>query len=192
MKSVSIQFSRIAFSLGLLMGLFLSSSASVVVYRTYQEYESNRGTAYDDYKGATVQMGKVTMTLTKGGLEEKVKCSEIWGLTYNDKLFRIDKMGSPVMLWSQGKVCFYENGTAHMEAMRKGREVATVSSGFVNYISHDLKSPVQELPIGMGQVKKEVNAFVAEQPESASLFECIGKINDPDKTRECVKTFEGK
>ena len=192
MRTSQNQLLRFACVFFFFLAIHLSAVANVVVFRTYQDFENKRGETYDDYLGGVVQMGKLTMELSKGVLKENVKCSEIWGFTYNDKLFRVNRMGSPVLVISQGKVCFYENGVAHMEAMRKGKAVATVSSGFVNFISHDLKSTILEMPMGMGQIKKEKEAFIAEQPETSSLFECIGKFNDPDKTRECVKTFEGK
>jgi hypothetical protein len=76
--------------------------------------------------------------------------------------------------------------------MRKGKEEAVVSSGFINFISPNLQGTILEMPIGMGQIKKEVKEFVAEHPETASLFECIGNVNQWENTRECVKAFEGQ
>lgn len=183
---------RLLWTVLLITTFYFSASASVVVFRTYDDFFNKKGIEYDDYKHAIIQMGRCTLTLTKGGKEEKVKCVDIWGFTYQDKLFRVDRFGAPVLLYNQGKICYWENGTSHMEAMRKGKEEVVVSSGFFNHISHSINSPIQELTWGMGQIKKEVNAFIAEQPETQSLFDCIGKVNDWQKTRDCVKTFEGK
>ena len=97
--------------------------AQAFVHTTSEEYLKLRtydptlpiGEPVGEFVDLYPVFGQWTLFFIKDGLERKVKCKDIWGFTYKGILFRITDEGPiPVRLMTEGQVCYYENGIAHL------------------------------------------------------------------------------
>lgn len=78
--------------------------AQVAVYRSFEDFQNGNGEMYEDYIGYSHFKRGVKLLLKKDGKTIKIHCKEIWGLTYKDALFRIDKKyNQPTRVLSIGK-----------------------------------------------------------------------------------------
>ena len=135
--------------------------------------------------------GQWTLFFLKDSVERKVKCKDIWGFTYKGILFRITDEGPiPVRLMTEGEVCYYENGVAHLKMQRDNVELAEYEIGQSAYLSKDIKSPIVPARFKDGDARSISGRFREEHPELERLCTCIGASEDMDRTRQCVVDFE--
>lgn len=136
-------------------------------------------------------MGAWTLIFEKDGAKRKVKCKDIWGFTYKGVLFRISDEGPiPVRLMTEGEVCYYENGFAHLYMQRDNSELAGFEVGYSAYLSKDIKGPIVPA-LFTSEDERSVSAKFREQyPSLEPLFTCIGGTDDMANTRQCVVDFE--
>ncbi len=136
-------------------------------------------------------MGQWTLIFQKDGTKRKVKCKDIWGFTYKGILFRINDEGPiPVRLMTEGAVCYYENGFAHLYMQRDSTELAGFEYGHASYLSKDIKGPIVPAVFKEGDQKSVSSRFRSEYPALEPLFKCIGAQAEMDPIRQCVVDFE--
>lgn len=136
-------------------------------------------------------MGQWTLIFTKDGTRRKVKCRDIWGFTYKGVLFRINEEGPiPVRLMTEGTVCYYENGFAHLFMQREGKELAEYEVGHASYLSMDLKSPIVPAFFTASDARSTSARFRREHPILEPMFRCMEGHEGLDTIRQCVVDFE--
>ncbi|HNU56270.1 MAG TPA: hypothetical protein PKN30_06720 [Flavobacteriales bacterium] len=136
-------------------------------------------------------MGQWTLLFEKDGVKRKVKCKDIWGFLYKGVLFRINDEGPiPVRLMTEGEVCYYENGFAHLRMVRDDLEVATYDVGNAAYLSKDLKGPIVPARFKADDTRSPSGLFRTEYPMLEPLYRCIGDNDQMDPIRQCVVDFE--
>ena len=170
----------------------LAAHAEVVIYKTYQVYKDDKGEKYDDYHGFQHTKGNVILSFLKDDKKTKIACKDMWGFKYNDILFRTDvKNNQPVRVVVVGKICYYENGIAHLGMIRDKKDEGSFTIGNFCYLSKDLNSELLPMPKAMiMESKKEVNKFKAGNPQYKELFDCIEKNYTYQHVRTCVDEFE--
>lgn len=160
----------------LFLTLFISLTidAQVTVYITEDDYPNKAGVVYEDYSGWTSSGSNVTIVLLDKGNKVKLKCADIWGFVYKDKLFRVDKFNNqPVMLLHQGNACVYRPGCSALSELKN--PTAQFVSAFEeahSYISHSLSTPVIPIRGWIDETKTEIGRFRAEHPEHEKLLKC--------------------
>lgn len=113
-------------------------------------------------------MGNATLLLKKNGEKAKFQCTDIWGFTYNSALFRISPaIGQPMLVTSIGKLCYHENGLAHLRMIESGDDYAFFEVGQYFNLSKDLNSEV------IYEYEKYLKKFRDENPEYKDVYECI-------------------
>jgi len=136
-------------------------------------------------------MGQWTLLFEKDGVKRKVKCKDIWGFLYKGVLFRINDEGPiPVRLMTEGAVCYYENGFAHLKMLRDDQEVALYDVGNAAYLSKDLKGAIVPARFKDDDTRSVSARFRTEYPALESLYRCIGERDEMDPIRQCVVDFE--
>lgn len=149
------------------------------------------GEAVGDFVDLYPNMGAWTLLFKKDGVERKVKCKDIWGFNYKGVLFRINSEGPiPVRLMTEGEVCYYENGFAHLKMQRDDSEWAGFELGHGSYLSRNIKGPIVPAQFKEGDGKSMSGIFRKEYSELEPLFSCIGTGAEMDHTRQCVVDFE--
>lgn len=175
---------------------FLNANSQIVIFQTYEDYKNGVGEKYDSYRGYTSVLNNLKLNLVKDNKNVNVSCENMWGLTYNDVVFRIDNSSKPYQiarLIFNGKICYYENGYAHLEMIRDNKTTGDFSIGNLNSLSKDINSEICALPFNMAiELKRKYNAFKEEYPEYKSIFECIGKDFSQKNVLSCVQLFEKK
>lgn len=133
------------------------------------------------------------MIFKKDQKKVKIHCKDIWGFSYKDALFRIDKNYSqPARVASSGKIIYYENGIAHLEMIRDNKEEGSFSIGYFCYVSKNLESELIPMPGSLiSDARKKINKFKEENPEYKELFNCIEKNYNYLNVRPCITEFEG-
>lgn len=166
------------------------TTAEVIVYNTYQDYIADKGDHYQEfvkYKGNKI-------VVANEGTSESIKCSTIWGFKYSNALFRIyPEQNKPACLISEGKICYYENGYAHLGLLKDGHYDVFYVSGSQCYFSLSINSQMMAAtgPPTAGN-KKKMRQMIQEKPQVENLFNCIRKSFEPDITGPCVKAFEAR
>lgn len=149
------------------------------------------GEAVGDFVDLYPSMGQWTLLFTKDGMERKVKCKDIWGFMYKGILFRINDEGPiPVRLMTEGALCYYENGFAHLYMQRDSTEVGTYEIGHAAYLSRDIRGPIVPAVFKEGDSRSVSARFRTEYPALEPLFRCIGTRKEMDPIRQCVVDFE--
>jgi hypothetical protein len=173
--------------------------AQAFIHRTPDEYLKLRtydptlpiGEPVGEFVDLYPVFGQWTLFFLKDSVEHKVKCKDIWGFTYKGILFRITDEGPiPVRLMTEGQVCYYENGVAHLKMQRDNVELAEYEIGQSAYISKDISSPIVPARFKDGDQRSISGRFREEHPELEALCICIGATEDMDRTRQCVVDFE--
>ena len=160
-----------------------------VIYRSYDAFRSGNGEESGTYKDIRKKGGVYELRLQRDGHTHEVKCTEIWGLTVNDVLFRIHPVdGVPVRLMAQGAVCYYENGFAHLRMQRTGSELEPSGPGSRSYLGRTLDGEV--VPAVFKDDDGPSARFRSGNPQLEPLFHCIGEHDDLNNTRQCVVDFE--
>ncbi len=176
------------------------SQAQVTVFNTFEDFQAEKGETYDEYVKYTIPLYSFTLKLKNGGKATKIKAADIWGFTYGDNLFRIERdKNLPVMVLSFGKIVFYGNGPAFMDMIKKKTSTASFYYGYHGYLSKDINSPIY--PVATRRDGKLIagdpyvlyKKFKESHPEYASLFNCLlGLDISTDMMLECVKKFEAE
>lgn len=130
--------------------------------------------------------------LQKDGATIPVKCEDIWGFSYEGAIFRIDpKYKQPALIWSMGKLIYYENGLAHLTLMRDEAKEAEVGLGYFCYVSKDLTSELVPMPgQKLSDAHKKIVKFKEENPQYRKLFDCIGDDYHYAYVRSCILAYE--
>lgn len=165
----------------------------ITVYKTYEDFNQKKGQDYDTYHSANSLGAKVTLVFIHKGDKVKVKCGDIWGFRYRDALYRTDtNYEMPVKLISFGRLCYYENGPAHLAMMKNGTNSAEFGIGAFCYASVDLRSEIFQFSGKKSDGKKAREHFVAVDPIYAEYFDCLGfpGNNVPASHRKCVEQFQ--
>lgn len=170
----------------------LSIKADVIIYKSYDSYKKDIGERYDDYKSYYHTNGNVKLKFLKDGKKVKINCKDIWGFKYNDVLFRIDKRHTqPTRVISVGKICYYENGVAHLQMMKKNTTEGNFSVGYYCYVSKNLNSELIPMPGSLiSDARKKIKRFKAANSQYKKLFDCIEKNYHYKNVRPCVEAFE--
>ena len=168
------------------------SQAEVIVFETFQDFVDQKGTTYDDYHGYSHAMGAVKIILKDNGKKVKIKCRDIWGFVYNDALFRTDHVhDQPVRLLSFGKICYYENGIAHLNMLKNDSESGSFSIGYYCYVSATIDGTLVPMPSTLlSDARKKIKKFKEANPQYKDLFDCIEKNYNYQNVRPCVEEFE--
>lgn len=181
---------KILFYLSLIL-LPVVSKANFVIYKTYEDYLAKKGEAFDEYEKCVSVFAKCTLYLKRDGKTYKKACSSFWGFTYNDQLFRVDKLSQPARVIINGKIVYYENGYANLCMIRDNTANAYFDIGYYCYVSKDLTSEIVPFPGSMvSDAYAKIKAFKADNPKYKTLFSCIEKNYKYENVRTCVESFE--
>ncbi len=183
---------------GLLLGME-GAKAQAYIYADADVYLKHRtadpflplGEPVGDFVDLYPNMGQWTLLFEKDGVKRKVKCKDIWGFMYKGVLFRINDEGPiPVRVMTEGTVCYYENGFAHLYMQREDAELAEFEVGYASYLSKDIRSPIVPAVFKDGDTRSVSGRFRTEYPGLEPLFKCIGDRPGMDPVRQCVVDFE--
>ena len=191
--------SKLLFAMKILSLLFTlccctSLSAQIILYKSYADYKAGTGENVGKYVGTYNVSGTVRIQTLKDGKKEKVKLKGYWGFTYKDHLFRVTVYNNPAMLIKSGKICYYENGAAHMDMLNDATTTETFITGYSFYFSQTEDSELYALPAGdISNSAKRLKSFQKEHPEHVKLFDCIGKnYYLLSHIRNCVEGYQGQ
>lgn len=191
--------SRVVVVLAMVFQLCEGAQAQAFLFADADAYLKQRtadptlpiGEAVGDFVDVYPIMGQWTLIFEKDGAKRKVKCKDIWGFMYKGVLFRINDEGPiPVRLMTEGAVCYYENGFAHLYMQRDSTELAGFEYGHASYLSKDIKGPIVPAVFKEGDQKSVSSRFRSEYPALEPLFKCIGVREEMDPIRQCVVDFE--
>lgn len=190
------QIIRFIFLLSIFFVSNLSNAQKLTVYNSYQDYTDKKGDIYDEYDNLSTSFSGYTLKLYKGEEKVKVLCKDIWGFEYGGNLFRIvaDKGGFPCMLRSSGKICYYENGTAHINMIRDKSKKGQTIQGGIYYISETINSSIE--PLNLFKFKKthpEIIECLKEKGKTKprKTFMTSEEVNvfQQELTRECFEEY---
>jgi len=168
--------------------------AQVVLHPTVEAYRTRTGVSV----GAFVELKPAgrdhLLVVDMDGARREVRCSTLWGFSYGDVVYRInvDERHAPVRLWTQGGLCYYENGYAHLRMQHERLEQVMFAEGqgHRSYVSKDLEGPIVPAVFRKGDERSASGRFRVAHPQYAPLYTCIGDEDDLDRTRQCVVDFE--
>lgn len=178
----------------LLLIIFSSSLiySQVTVYLTYEDFKNQKGVQYDDYKNYLASIGKSYVTFIKDGKNYKIACDKkMWGFVYKNTLFRVfPKYRQPVRLISNGKICYYENGFAHLSMLKTGKNSGQAQGEYsvLSFFSAKINSPI--VPFKGTDERSESGALFNSDPKYKQLSGCLKKYMDISSVRYCVDSFE--
>lgn len=176
----------------------LSFAQKLTVYKTYINYEQKQGEVYDEYKFLSTSFKGWVLKLKKDGEDVKVLCSDIWGFEYGGNLFRIQEgTNLPCMLMSSGKICYYENGSAHIDMIRDNTKKGQIVQGSMYFTSENITSKIE--PLSLFKIKKTDPAIIECLKEKAKTkqrktFMTSEEVNffQQELTRECIEEYNRK
>lgn len=179
----------------LILAIILMSfiaNAQITVYRTYEDFQNKSGEKYDDYHSYSHSLGSVKLTFKKAGKKFKIRCRDIWGFSYKDAFFRIDKKyNQPTRVLSIGKIIYYENGVAHLSMVKNNNESGQFTIGYFCYVSKSITSELIPMPGQLiSDARKKIKKFKEKNPEYKELFDCIEKNYNYLNVRPCIEEFE--
>ncbi len=170
---------------------YLLSDAETYLKERTADPNKPIGEPVGEYVDLFPTMGQWTLLFEKDGVKRKVKCKDIWGFLYKGVLFRINDEGPiPVRLMTEGAVCYYENGFAHLKMLRDDLEIAPYEVGNAAYLSKDLKGQIVPARFQEGDLRSVSARFRTEYPMLEPLYRCIGDQAEMDPIRQCVVDFE--
>lgn len=171
-----------------------AAEAQVVIYPTVEAYRTRTGESVGAFVELLPARRDHLLAVDKDGARREVPCSTLWGFTYGDVVYRInsDERHAPVRLWTQGGICYYENGHAHLRMQHERLEQVMFAEGqgHRSYVSKDLEGPIVPAVFREGDARSASGRFRMAHPQYAPLFTCIGDADDLDRTRQCVVDFE--
>lgn len=181
------------------------SSAQVHVYKTVEDLINNTPKVYEHYEFAG-QSGKykdVVLSFKDRRAKDKValECTEMWGFSYKDKLFRVVKpnqyydkkyVNFPVLLstGTEGGPHLWVVGNALVAQVHKDHELIQLNpyyTSFVsaNFISDLILAPIDDL--GDAQTKKIMAAtrkFVEDNPQLQWFHDCMAEQTEEARERK--------
>ncbi|MBL7935241.1 MAG: hypothetical protein JNM51_05465 [Bacteroidia bacterium] len=179
-----------------ILAVKLYSQDTIIVFKDYASFTSMTGEHYDKMLGYTNGAIKVNLILQQKGVETKIKCIDIWGFLYNGNLFRTDaRTGQVARLISKGKICYYENGIAHLKMIRDKTTNETFSIGYYCYVSKNLETNLVPFPDPNSQVSdanKLLRRFKKDNPEYEYLFKTMNKPYQYYEVRQRISEYEKK
>jgi len=179
-----------------ILSIKLFSQDTIIVFKDYASYTANTGEHYDKMLGYTNGVIKVNLILQKNGIETKIKCKEIWGFLYNGYLFRTDiRTGQVAQLISKGKICYYENGIAHLKMIRDKTTHEEFSIGYYCYVSKNLETKLAPFPspdVQVSDANKQLRKFKKENPEYNALFKTMNKPYRYYDVKQRILEYEKK
>ncbi len=155
-------------------------------YKSYGDYKAKKLQKMDEGKGTMHVFNTLYVRFKKDGKVEKIKCGDIWGFMFKSRLFRIDHTDYgdyPCAVVRSGKIVYYENGSAHIDALVNNTDVGYGSSGHLYYFSKNLNSPIMSVSSA-----SEYQAFASSfRSAHKKLIECI-ESNPPSREiyRNCA------
>lgn len=128
----------------LLAFLPLISSAQIKVYETYDDYVEHKAIVYKEFRKGIMDNRNMMMVIDTSDKKIYVTTAGLWGFEYKGMLFRFDPyINGWYRLISQGKLCYYENGFAHLDALiNKTSKPYVVTSSERYCFTKSLKDPV--------------------------------------------------
>ncbi|MES2566023.1 MAG: hypothetical protein V4565_04120 [Bacteroidota bacterium] len=170
----------------------LKVKGQVVIYKTYDDFLNSKGENYDSYEYEDAFSAPGIITLIFKGNDKKLRINpkNIWGFTQKTDLYRIFDGKHPVWAEFKGKkIIYYSNGYEHMHPYHRALE----QEGYC-FLSKDLSADIIKIP----SRKKKYDAFVKENPEYKSLFDCVNQkckyptIKSYYLSRDCAQEFEAQ
>jgi hypothetical protein len=169
-----------------------SKNDSIIVFTTYENYVNKIGESYDkmvNYYGTV----KMKITVSKNNKENTIECKKIWGFLYNGHLFRSEeRTGQIGELIVKGKICYYENGIAHLEMIRNNTNHENFTLGYHCYISKDLSSklvPFTSSDHPDADADKQLKKFKKANVEYADFFKALANDHSYQNVRAKVIVF---
>lgn len=156
---------------------------SLVVYKTYADYEAKKGEPMYEFIGFDWTLGILQLYYRVKKKEEgKVNATKYYGFSVGDQFYRIVD-SKPYRMLMQGKVVYYENGLAHLNMLVGGETEYGVEQGDRHVISANLNSEIIEFP------SPKADKEFGTRPELSGLFECMKKLKKTktEEIRACVK-----
>ena len=154
---------------------YLLSDAETYLKERTADPNKPIGEPVGEYVDLFPTMGQWTLLFEKDGVKRKVKCKDIWGFLYKGVLFCINDEGPiPVRLMTEGAVCYYENGFAHLKMLHDDLEIAPYEVGNAAYLSKDLKGQIVPARFQEGDLRSVSARFRTEYPMLEPLYRCIG------------------
>lgn len=180
----------------LFLSLQFNAQDSIIVFKDYNSFTKKIGESYDKMLGYTNGVKNMKLVLQKNNAEHKVKCEEIWGFFYNGHLFRTDiRTGQVAELILKGKICFYENGPAHLEMIRDRKSRGEFSIGYYCYVSKNLETPLAPFPspyVTFSDANKQIKRFRKANPEFEELFKNMKGDYEYTAVRSQIIAWEKK
>jgi hypothetical protein len=173
--------------LSVLLLLLLSfANAQVKLYKTYEDYEAKKFVEFVEFK-YTLQLKNYLYDYLRFVDANKqtvaFKTIDYWGFEYKGCLFRILPRTNSncvstyfVRLLSKGKICYYENGAGHLEALYMNKKKALYDSERGKFFfSKDLNSIISEDQFGECRKNPSHQQLFAENKEYEPLYDCLIK-----------------
>lgn len=148
----------------------------VTTYTSLEDYQNGNGSIYEYLSHSGYY--QVDLHLTQYGEKVEVKCEDIWAFKFNGAFFRIRAIeGHPYRLISEGNICYYEDGTAHLKMFERGEN--TLKRGDYS-TDNDVTSKFQ--CFSKNKTSKMIHYSVAKNkslkrkyPEYAEVFDCVNE-----------------
>ena len=176
-----------------------SSYSQTGVYKSYDDYvNGNVEKMADHLKYFESDFGVILKFTDLEGKLVKYKPKSIWGFIYKGNLFRTTLNNDIVYLVDTGRVCFYENGTAHLNMLFEQSSTGQFIRGIFCYISSGLDGKIYGLPFKNGPFtiilagKREYKEFKKKYPDNEDLYDCMDDEESYLKVRNCIKRFNNK
>ncbi len=163
-------------------------SAQIKVYKTYEDFQNGIAEEMDTYVHNEYLLGRGTKFVFRKN-KKKVRFigKKIWGFSIEDHLFRTAIAGIPYKLISKGKLCYYENGIAHLEMISRKKDSSSNTFGSLTMLSKSLYSEL--IPIGSDAFQGKYNKLKKKYPQYKSLYKCLEDDLDYKNFRKCFEEF---
>jgi hypothetical protein len=184
---------KLKFTLSILLIFFtLIANSQITVYTSYDDFINKKGKTYEGFQYHTATNKNFKLLFKSDGKKTVISCKDIWGFTYKDVLFRVDRTDNqPARVVSDEKIVYYENGGAHIKMLKNYSSEAEISFGYFCYLSRDLTSDFVPMPAFLANKSRQgYNSFKEKNPQYKELFDCIEKDYDYKKVRICIEEFE--
>lgn len=153
--------------------------SQIKMYKTYNHYKNNKPEeVYKDFTKGIMDNTSKLIVYDQNGERTKIPV-HYWGFEYKGMLFRIAYKGSlggyrePVLVVSTGKICYYENGFAHLDAIINNAKKPYVPDPDERfYFSETLTSEVTENCCASIPQPYEMITFL-RKPEYKELYNCL-------------------
>ncbi len=86
----------------------------ITLYKTIEDFKSNNGEKIGKFNNFSMGIGHVALIVENG--KKSVSVKDYWGFTIDSTLFRVNKSDF-VMVFSVGKIVYYEHGVLHLRML---------------------------------------------------------------------------